>query len=74
MPRLCIALNRLAEASATTEMRLVICRRFQDSHASSENPITMQKAVVRMTVLSSADTLRRFNMIGPQERKFVHLG
>ena len=70
--RLCIALNMLAEASVTTEMRLATCRRPQASQALSENPTTMQNAVVRMTVFSSADTVRRFNMMLPQS--CGHLG
>jgi hypothetical protein len=69
--RLCIALNRFAETSATTAMRLVTCRRLQESQALSENPMTMQKAVVRMTVLSSADTVKRFSMMAPGD--FIHL-
>jgi hypothetical protein len=31
----------------------------------SENPTTTQKEVTRMTVFSSADTVRRFNMDAP---------
>jgi hypothetical protein len=31
----------------------------------SENPSTTQKAVVRITALSSADTVKRFSIIGP---------
>ena len=60
------AFDRFAEASAITEMRLVTCKRFQESQAFSENPITMQKAVVRITVCNSADTVKRFSIIGPQ--------
>ena len=64
--RLCIALNMLAEASAIWAMRLAACRRPQASQAFSENPTTRQKEVTRMTVFSSADTVRRFNMMLPQ--------
>ena len=67
MRRLCIALNMLAEASAITAMRLAVCRRPQESQALSENPTTTQKEVTRMTVFSSADTVRRFNMMLPQK-------
>ena len=66
MRRLCIALKMLAEASAITAMRLAACRRPQESQALSENPTTTQKEVTRMTVFSSADTVRRFNMMLPQ--------
>jgi len=61
-----MALNRFAEASAITEMRLVTCKRLQESQAFSENPITMQKAVVRITVCNSADTVRRFSIMAPK--------
>ena len=64
--RLCIALKMFAEASAITAMRLAACRRPQESQALSENPTTTQKEVTRMTVFSSADTVRRFNMMLPQ--------
>src|SRR5215207_1559307 len=64
--RLCIALNRLAEASATTEIRLATCRRPQESQALSEKPTTTQNEVVRMTIFSSADTVKRFSMEAPQ--------
>jgi hypothetical protein len=47
-------------------MRLAACRRPQESQALSENPTTTQKEVTRMTVFSSADTVRRFNMMLPQ--------
>src|SRR5882724_7205794 len=60
-----MALNRLAEASAITAMRFVTCNRPQESQALSENPSTTQKAVVRITALSSADTVKRFSIIGP---------
>src|SRR6185295_11802290 len=69
--RLCIALNMLADASVITEMRLVTCRRPQDSQALSENPTTMQNAVVRMTIFNSADTVRRFNMMLPQSCRLL---
>jgi hypothetical protein len=54
-----------AEASAITAMRLATCRRPQESQALSENPTTTAKEVRRMTIFSSADTVRRFNMISP---------
>src|SRR6185503_16987148 len=63
--RLCIALNMFAEASAITAMRLAACRRPQESQALSENPTTTEKEVTRMTVFSSADTVKRFNMMLP---------
>src|SRR3954463_2503750 len=46
-------------------MRPVTCSRFQESHALSENPVTTQNAVIRMTAWSSADTVRRFSMVSP---------
>ena len=64
--RLCIALNRFAEVSAITEIRLAACSRPQESQALSENPTTTQNDVARMTVFSSADTVRRFNMDAPR--------
>src|SRR5258708_21055840 len=60
-----MALKRLAEASAITEIRLVSCNRPQESQALSENPSTTQKAVVRITALRSADTVKRFSIIDP---------
>src|SRR5258708_34104287 len=63
--RLCRALKSLAEGWAIPEMRLVSCTRPQESQALSENPSTTQKAVVRITALSSADTVKRFSIIGP---------
>ena len=66
-----------AEVSATAAMWLVTCRRAQESHALSENPTTTQNAVVRMTVFSSVDTVRRFNMgspgISPHGTKLVKI-
>ena len=47
-------------------MRLVDLQRPQDSQALSENPITTQKAVVRITAFSSAETVRRFSMNAPK--------
>jgi hypothetical protein len=44
-----MALNRSAEASAITAMRLVACTRFQESHALNEKPTTTQSAAARMT-------------------------
>ncbi len=67
--RLCIALNMFAEASAITAMRLAACKRLQESQALSENPTTTQKEVTRMTVFSSADTVRRFNMMLPPKAR-----
>jgi hypothetical protein len=64
--RLCIALNMFAEASAMTAMRLATCKRPQESQALSENPTTTQNEVTRMTAFSSADTVRRFNMMLPR--------
>ena len=61
-----MALNMLAEASATTAIRLVNCRRCQESQAVSEKPTTMQNAVVSITAWSSVDTVRRFNMDAPK--------
>src|SRR4029078_7908258 len=61
--KLCIALNMLADASAICAMRPAVCRRPQDSQALSENPTTTQRDVARMTVFSSADTVKRFNMM-----------
>src|SRR5450432_2574603 len=49
-----------------TAMRFVTCRRPQESQALSENPTTTQKAVVRITALSSADTVKRLSMMSPQ--------
>jgi hypothetical protein len=59
-----MALNRFDEASAITEMRLVNCKRPHESQALIENPITTQNAVVRMTALRSADTVKRFSIAG----------
>src|SRR5260370_397775 len=64
--RLCIALNRFAEASAITEMQLATCRRPQESQALSEIATTTQKEVARITIFSNADTVRRFSMMAPQ--------
>src|SRR5438552_4599567 len=61
-----MALNMFAEASATTAIRLVNCRRSQESQAVSEKPRTMKNAVVRITAWSSADTVRRFSMDAPK--------
>ncbi len=70
--RLCIALNRFAEASATTEIRLSICRRLQESKALREKPITTQKEVAKITVCSSAETVKRLSMEFPQANS-LHL-
>jgi hypothetical protein len=64
--KLCIALNKFAEASAISEMRLAICSRPQDSQALSENPITTQNDVARITDFKSADTVKRFSMDAPK--------
>ena len=48
-----------------TAIRFVSCSRVQDSQALSEKPMTTQNAVARMTVFSSADTVRRFSMATP---------
>src|SRR5205085_12631549 len=64
-----MALNMLAEASATAAIRLVNCRRSQESQAVSEKPRTMQNAVVRITAWSSVETVRRFNMDAPQNSR-----
>jgi len=64
--KLCIALNRLAEASAITEIRLADCRRCQDSQALSENMTTMTRAVLRITALSNAETVSRLSIMAPK--------
>lgn len=61
-----MALNMFAEASAISVIRLVLRRRPQDSQALSENPITTQKEVARITDFKSADTVRRFSMDAPK--------
>lgn len=68
--RLCIALNRSAEASATCEIRLVALRRPQDSWAVSESAITTQTDVIAITAFSNADTVRRFSIEAPNSKKF----
>ena len=65
--RLCIALNMFAEASAITEMRLADCRRRQESQALSENMTTTTRAVVRITALSSADTVNLLSIMAPKK-------
>src|SRR6266702_7183392 len=64
--RLSIALNRFAEASEITEMRPAACSRPQESQALNEIAVTIQVDVARMTAFSSADTVRRFNMMFSQ--------
>jgi hypothetical protein len=63
---LSIALNMLAEASATSAMRSVICSGPQEFQALRELTSTMISAAVRITARRSADTVRRFNMLGSQ--------
>src|SRR5215470_15929285 len=56
-----------AEASATSAIRLVRCKRSHDSQALIEKTTTTMNAVVRITALSSAATVRRLSMKFPQE-------
>ena len=54
-----------------TAIRFVNCSRVQESQALREKPTTTQNAVVRMTVFSSADTVRRFSMAAPRFRAYL---
>ena len=65
--RLCMALNRLAEASAIVEIRLADCRRCQDSQALIENMTTMTTAVLRIMALSNADTVNLLSIMAPKK-------
>ena len=51
--RLCIALNRFAEASATTEIRLVMASRSQESQALTQSSAITQIDIRTMTDLIS---------------------
>src|ERR1700681_3821351 len=64
--RLCIALNRLDEASATTEIRFVMASRSHEFQALTQSKAVMQVAIRMMTDLISADTVRRSSIGGPQ--------
>ncbi|OIQ73719.1 hypothetical protein GALL_446400 [mine drainage metagenome] len=65
--RLCIALNRFDEASATTEIRPVAVSRPHEFQALTQSKAVMQVAIRMMTDLISEDTVRRLSISGPQK-------
>src|SRR5580658_2639646 len=65
--RLCIALKRLDDASATTEIRFVVASRCHESQAVKQSRATMQVDIRTMTDWISDDTVRRFNMNRPSK-------
>src|SRR5262249_33536672 len=64
--RLCMALNRLAEASAIVEIRLAACKCCEDSQALSENWTMVMTVVIRITALSNAETLNLLSIMAPK--------
>src|SRR5487761_1929876 len=67
--RLCIALNRFAEASATTEIRLVAASRPHELQALTLSKAVIQTAIRTMTDLISEDTVRRSSIGGPRKAR-----
>src|SRR5207253_6954614 len=63
--RFAIALNNSAEAAAAPTMRFADCSRDQELQAVSEKPRTTASAVDRITALSRAETVKRFNIGAP---------
>src|SRR5438067_5695282 len=63
--RFAIALNNSAEAAAAPTMRFADCSRDQELQAVSEKPRTTAIAVDRITALSRAETVKRFNIGSP---------
>src|SRR5437762_10248528 len=63
--RFAIALNSSAEAAAAPTIRFADCSRDQELQAVSEKPRTTASAVDRITALSRAETVKRFNIGAP---------
>jgi hypothetical protein len=64
-------LNRFDDASATTEIRLVVTSRCQESQALTHSNAMTQADISTIADWISDDTVRRFNMFAPGN--FVHL-
>ena len=64
--RLCMALKRLEEASATSRIRLVTASRAQEFQALKPSNPVMQGAIRTMTDLISEDTVKRSSMTPPK--------
>jgi hypothetical protein len=60
----------------TGDIRPVACSSSQELYALSETALITQKAVVRITALSSADMVSQFNMctLKDDARHFTHEG
>src|ERR1700761_8957019 len=65
--RLCIALNRPEEASATTRMRLVVASRSHEFQALTLSKAVMQMAIRAMTDWMSEETVKRSSMGNPRK-------
>src|SRR5579863_284662 len=66
--RLCIALKRFEEASATTRIRLVVASRSHELQALTPSRVVVQMAVSAMTDLISEDTVKRSSIGFPQSK------
>src|ERR1700684_1458450 len=65
--RLCIALKRFEEASATKTIRLVVARRLHEFQALMLSNVVIQTAIRMMTDLVRGDTVKRSSIGIPEK-------